>query len=301
MRLRGVFAVVATPFNTEGCVDEGALRRVVQFCLQCGVHGLVWPAVAGEFYSLSDDERKRFIRVVIDETSGRVPVVAGTSGCSTAAAVALTEDAGEAGADAVMVLPPYVVHDDEQGILRYLAETCRAAAGNPVILQSTGPPLGQSLSPSVVASLVRRVEGLTHVKVETIPSGHAISGVIAAAGPSLQGVFGGGGGRYLVDEYLRGACGVMPACEYSDVFVAIWNYLETGQLDAARAVFECLLPLLMMQAAFRVTFSKEVLKRRGVLDSVAVRIGAGLALDDFDHRELDALTSRIAPFIRVCL
>ena len=95
MKLRGIFPIVATPFAADGSIDETGLRRVVRFCLDCGVHGLVWPAVASEFYSLADDERKRFLRVVIDETGGRVPVVAGVSGCSVPVAAGFAEDAAD--------------------------------------------------------------------------------------------------------------------------------------------------------------------------------------------------------------
>ena len=80
MRLRGIFPIVAPPFTSAGAVDEAALRGVVAFCLDCGVYGLVWPAVASEFYALSEVERRSGTRVVLEAAAGKVPVVVGVAG-----------------------------------------------------------------------------------------------------------------------------------------------------------------------------------------------------------------------------
>ena len=103
----------------------------------------------------------------------------------------------------------------------------------------------------------------------------------------------------LIEEHRRGACGAMPACEYADLFVTIWDALEAGQIDAARDVFERVLPLLTMQASLRMAFTKAVLKRRGVIDSDRVRISGGLDLDEIDHAEIEALSARIARDLKV--
>lgn len=293
MKLRGIFPIVATPFTEAGALDEDALRRVVAFCLDCGVHGLVWPAVASEFYCLSDAERRRGVRLMLDAVDGRVPVVVGVSASHWQLAAELAEDAVSAGASALMAVPPYVVKDTLPGVRRYYEAICRAARGRGVILQNAPPPLGQAFSPSVVTSLVRGVPGITYVKEENLPSGHAVSVILADAPPGLEGVFGGGGGRQLIEEHRRGVCGAMPACEYADVFVTLWEALEAGRTGEARDRFERLLPLLMIEGVLRMAFTKEVLRRRGVIGCARVRVSGGLELDETDHAELDALSERI--------
>ena len=299
MALRGILPIVATPFGSEGELDESALARVVDFCLDCGAHGLVWPAVASEFYALSEEERRRGVRVVLGAAAGRVPFVAGVAASSSQLAAALTEDAITAGASAVMTLPPYVVKESAAGVRRYFKSICEAAQGRDVILQNAPPPLGQGFPPQVVLALVEETPGITYVKEETVTSGHALSSILAQPPSRLQGVFGGGGGRAIIEEYHRGACGAMPACEYTDVFVTLWDVLEDRRLDEARALFERVLPLLSMQAVLRMAFTKAVLARRGVLDSQVVRISGGLELDETDRAELEALSTRIVGDLRV--
>ena len=74
---------------------------------------------------------------------------------------------------------------------------------------------------------------------------------------------GGVGGRYLLDEYRRGACGTMPACEVTDAHVAVWNALESGDQAESRRLFRELLPLLNIEAMYSFVVYKEVLYRRG--------------------------------------
>ena len=67
---------------------------------------------------------------------------------------------------------------------------------------------------------------------------------LAAAGDACKGVFGGQGGIYFIDEYHRGACGNMPACQATEAHVALWNMLEAGDETGARRLYNRLLPLI---------------------------------------------------------
>ena len=87
---RGIFAIVVTPFTDELELDEAALRRQIGFCIEAGAAGLVGPANAGEFAAMSDEERQRWIRIVVEEADGRVPVVAATTHGHRVPAVALS-------------------------------------------------------------------------------------------------------------------------------------------------------------------------------------------------------------------
>ena len=75
---RGIFVIVGTPYTENYELDEASLRKEIRFCLDAGVSGLVGPAFASEFMVLSDEERKRWIEIVVGEAAGQVPVVATT-------------------------------------------------------------------------------------------------------------------------------------------------------------------------------------------------------------------------------
>lgn len=293
VEFRGVFSIPVTPFQDNGDVDEAALQRCVEFCIEAGAHGLVSPVNASEFVALSDDERRRVAEVVVEIAAHRLPVVIGVSGTSAWHAARFARHAQQIGADAVIAMPPYVRKASSDEIVEYF----RAIAANaelPVFIQNYQAPIGTPMSATFMARLVQEIDGVEYVKEETLPAGHVISEVLELGGPRLRGVMGGMAGRFLLDEYRRGACGTMPACEVTDVHVALWNALEAGEEDRARSIYNRLLPLLNIEWLYGASVYKEVLRRRGVLTSGKLR-GPGLhTLDAFDHRELDAILADVS-------
>jgi dihydrodipicolinate synthase/N-acetylneuraminate lyase len=294
MPMRGVFTIPVTPFDATGDLDEGDLRRGVSFCLDAGAHGLMAPVNASEFTALTDEERRRVAEVIVETADRRVPVVIGVSGASAHHAAGFARHARKIGADAVIAMPPYVRKASPEGITDYY-RTVAGAAELPVFIQNYAAPVGTPLSPTTLARLVAEIDGVQYVKEETLPAGHAMSALLRLAGPRLKGVMGGMAGRFLLDEYRRGACGTMPACEVTDVHVALWTALEAGGGTEARRIFNRLLPLLNLEWLYGAVVYKEVLRRRGILKTAAVR-GPGLfALDRDDHRELDAILADLGP------
>lgn len=292
-RLRGVFAIPVTPFDQSGEIEVSALRRCVGFCLEAGVHGLVAPVNASEFTSLSDDERRRMAEVVVEAVAHRVPVVVGVSGTSAQHAAIFCRHARQIAADAVIAMPPYVRKAEPEEIVEYFRVVARTAE-LPVFIQNYQAPIGTPLSPAFMARIVQEVDGVEYVKEETLPAGHVITEVRRLAGPRLKGVMGGMAGRFLMDEHRRGVCGTMPACEVADVHVALWNALQAGNEAHARSIYNRLLPLLNLEWLYGAAVYKEVLRRRGILDSAAVR-GPGLVrLDEFDHQELDEILADVS-------
>jgi 4-hydroxy-tetrahydrodipicolinate synthase len=293
MMMRGVFTIPVTPFNESRELDEASLHQCVAFCVKAGAHGLVAPVNASEFTALTDDERRRVAEIVVETAAGRVPVVVGVSGSSAQHASVFARHARKIGADAVIAMPPYVRKASPEEITEYF----RVVAGTaqlPVFIQNYQAPVGTPLSPAFMARLVAEIDGIEYVKEETLPAGHAMTEVLRLAGPRLKGVMGGMAGRFLMDEYRRGACGTMPACEVTDVHVALWTTLEAGDEPNARRIFNRLLPLLNLEWLYGAVVYKEVLRRRGILERATVR-GPGLfTLDANDHLELDAILADVS-------
>lgn len=290
--MRGVYAIPVTPFTSSDEVDVPSLRRCVQFCLDAGVHGLVAPVNASEFSSLTDEERLRVAEVVVETTAHRVPVVIGVSGISDRHAALFSRHARKIGAEAVIAMPPYVRKAAGNEVVEYF-RVVAGAAELPVFIQNFQAPVGTPLSAALMARIVREVDGVEYVKEETMPAGHVMTEVLALAGPRLKGVMGGMAGRFLMDEYRRGACGTMPACEVADVHVQLWNALEAGDEPRARGIYNRLLPLLNIEFMYSVSVYKEVLRRRGILECAAVRAAGAYPLDEADHRELDCILADV--------
>ena len=293
--LHGIVPILPSIFHADGSLDREGFARVVRYVLGAGAHGVAFPALASEFYALSDDERVALTEVVVHEVGGAVPVVGTATAASPQAALALAQRVAAAGVDALMVMPPYVVRDPAPAVAA-LFERIAAAVDVPLVIQNAPPPLGSAFGTDVVKGLLRRVPAVRYVKEENTPGGQRITQLLTDPPPSLAGVFGGAGGRYIMDELARGAIGAMPACELTEVHVRIYERFRAGDVAGARALYDRTLPLLTFQAVFRMDMTKEVLRRRGLIGAAHVRVGA-VPLDSGDHAELDALLAGAADLL----
>lgn len=297
--LSGILPVMQIPFvpaQSLDRIDDDALRREVEFCIRCGAHGLVIPALASEFMVLTDSERRQVVTSTVEQVAGRVPVVANVAAPSPQAALAFAQHAREAGAAAVMALPPYVRKPTIDGVMMYYAAIAEAAQ-LPVIVQNAPPPFGVSLPTPVVLRLVEEIPLVTYIKEERLPPTRNIGDVIAGAPPKLQGVFGGMAGMHLPNELARGVIGSMPSAAVCDVLVAIFNAWQAGDTARARAIHQQILPLLALEMSAWMAVSKEVLYRRGVFTSTLMRDPEFLPLDAGDLAEIDALWPQISSLL----
>jgi dihydrodipicolinate synthase/N-acetylneuraminate lyase len=281
---RGVFSILCTPFHADGSLDWPSLAREVDFCLEAGAHGVVCNVNASESWTLSDEERRGVAENTVKHVGGHIPIIVGVSAGSLEVSALFARHAQEVGADAVMAMPPPSRMGSPVDPRRFY-EGLASAVDLPVVIQNHDAPLGTRMSPELVSSLINNVRGVDWIKEETVPSGQAISRELDLCSHKLRGIMGGLAGRYLLDEFRRGAAGTMPACESTDIHAMIWNLLETGRTDEARAVFDRLLPLLNYEAVSSGVY-KTVLHWRGVLETDYLRSVSGNPLDGADRHEL---------------
>jgi 4-hydroxy-tetrahydrodipicolinate synthase len=134
-RFYGSITPLPTPFTEGGAeVDTAALRRLVEFQVANGSHGLSSTGTTGEPTSLSFEERKLVIRTVIEAASGRLPVLAGTGSNWTEESVELSRYAREVGADGILAVAPYHVKPSQQGLFEHYTRIARAVEGLPMML-----------------------------------------------------------------------------------------------------------------------------------------------------------------------
>lgn len=288
--MKGVFPILVTPFDDRSRVDEESLRRLVESTIGAGVHGL-GVALGSEVFRLSEAERLQVTRSVVDQARGRVPVVINTGAQGTDLAVLYSRTTEEAGADALMVMPPSFVPAGPEEIREYF-RAISDAVGIPIFIQDAG-------SPPVPASLARQIaaesERVRYIKVESTPLPQRVAEAVAQAGDLLT-VFGGAGGDHLIAELRCGSQGTMPSCSQPEAFVEVWNRCQSGDEEDARAVFDRkIAPVNRIAArgwnAFYHTH-KEILRRRGVIRSAKVR-GPIAPLDAASARELQGVIDEL--------
>jgi 4-hydroxy-tetrahydrodipicolinate synthase len=289
--LSGVLPILPTIFTASGAIDEAGTRRVVDYIVGAGARGIVFPGLASEYDTLTRDERLHLTQLLGEWIGGRVPFVVGASAPSTDDAIAYAAAGARAGATASMILTPKTFADDPAG-MRDFYRAVHDGCGIDIMLQNAPAPMGIGLSLEKVAELAKAVDGIRYVKEEAPPSGQRITRLSELAGDSLRAVFGGAGARYVIDELLRGAKGTMPACEITELHVAMFDRFERGDEAGARDLFERTLPLLNMQAIFRWRLTKAILQRRGLIESTFVR-APGPEFDRYDWMEFNALVARL--------
>ncbi|BAQ17390.1 dihydrodipicolinate synthase [Methyloceanibacter caenitepidi] len=161
---QGSITALITPFK-DGSVDEAAFRKLVEWQIDQGTHGLVPCGTTGESPTLDHDEHRRVIELCIEAAAGRVPVIAGTGSNSTAEAVELTRHAKAAGADGALVVTPYYNKPTQEGLYLHY-EAVNAAADIPIVIYNIP---GRSIVDMSVETMARlfKLKNIVGVKDAT--------------------------------------------------------------------------------------------------------------------------------------
>jgi len=293
--MHGVFPILITPFDEHAQLDEDSLRRLVEFNLAAGVHGL-GVALGSEIFKLSEAERDQVTRIVVDQARGRVPVVVNTGAAGTELAVFYSRTAERNGADALMVMPPAFMPAGPDEVREYF-RAISDAVGIPIFIQDTpSAPVSAGLAHQVA----EECRWVRYIKVESLPITTRVADMVAQAGDRLV-VFGGAGGSYFIEELRRGSAGTMPFCSQPEAFVEVWNLYQRRDERAARALFDrTIAPVNRIAAQTTGIFyqvHKEILRQRGVIRTAKVRSPAP-SVDELTRGELQQVIDELYPEAR---
>jgi 4-hydroxy-tetrahydrodipicolinate synthase len=285
----GVYPILNTAFHDDGSLDLDSQLRLVDYLLEAGAHGLGLFGNASEGYAISGAERTRLMREISRHVNGRVPLIVSSGHTGTDVAVEISIEARDLGATALMVLPPYYLKTDGEGLIHYFGEIARGC-GLPIMVQDA-PVMTQVAMPArLLAQMSHKIAQVQLIKVEAPPTAPKIT-ALRDAGCSAT-LFGGLNGQFFIEEYERGSRGVMPGSDLIPEFVAIWNALEKGDRETAWAIFVHVLPLIRfdLQPGLGVSAMKHNLVARGILKSTRVRHPTA-TLDERAVEELTRLRS----------
>ncbi|KAL3442328.1 hypothetical protein BJX65DRAFT_321563 [Aspergillus insuetus] len=151
--LHGILVALITPFTDDKtAIDEARLESHINRLIAAGIHGLVPGGSTGEFTTMTLAERKQLTELCVKYAAGRIPVVAGTGATSTAEAVELAVHAKQAGAAAVMVVPPFYDPVNLEQLTEMFAEI-HSSSGLPIMYYNIPSASGLTLSPTEIAGL----------------------------------------------------------------------------------------------------------------------------------------------------
>jgi 4-hydroxy-tetrahydrodipicolinate synthase len=272
--LQGLMPILATPFDESGALDRAGLRRLVEFELASGVDGVAVFGMASEGFALTTDERRTILDDVVEIVGGRVPVIAGVNGTSTATSIEQALLAEQGGADALMVLPPFMVKPPAASLVEFYGDVA-AATSLSVMVQDAPGVTGVVMPPALIAEIAR-LDGVDSVKVEAPPTAPKVGAVVHAIDDPAFAVLGGQNAQFCLEEYARGAVGTMPACEFPDLLGPVLADFVAGRVEEARAGFRRMLPLVLigLQGGIAWAVHKEILVARGIIEHATVRYPA---------------------------
>ena len=289
-RMTGVYPILVTPFDEQSRIDEESVRRLIDYNLEAGVHGL-GIAMGSEVLKLTEAERDRLTRVVVDQVNGRVPVVVNTGGPATDVAVSYSRRAQDLGANALMCQPPTLSPPSPSEVRAYF-KAISDAVQIPIFIQDTATA---HVSASLARQIAEESENVRYTKVESGPPAKMVADNVRVADHLLT-VFGGAGATYLIEEMRRGSQGTMPWPTMPRELVEIWNRVRVGDEAGAWTVFyRALVPIGRLAASGMngaLAIQKEILRRKGVIKTSIVR-GPADPLDEDTVKDLDAVCAAL--------
>jgi 4-hydroxy-tetrahydrodipicolinate synthase len=160
---RGLYTAIVTPFTINENVDEGALKKLIDFNLAGGVDGIVPCGTTGESPTLTHDEHDRVIELTVEHVNGRAKVLAGTGSNSTREAIRLSKHARKAGADALLLVTPYYNKPTQEGMYRHFREIAESVS-LPSIIYNIKGRTGINLETDTLVRLMTDCANIVGVK-----------------------------------------------------------------------------------------------------------------------------------------
>jgi dihydrodipicolinate synthase/N-acetylneuraminate lyase len=271
--LTGVLPVAPTVFHENEDLDLEGQRRIVDFLVDARADGVCILANYSEQFSLTDDERNRIVDATVSQADGRIPVVVTASHYSARVAAERARQAEAAGAQLVMLMPPFfgaTMSVPEHSVLEYFK---RVTDGLSIDLMIQDAPLSTTpMSVQLLARLATEVPRIRYAKIEMPRASEKIRSLISSAGAELPGVFDGEEGVTAIPDLHAGAVGTMSSCLVPEVLGDVVRLFRSGQVEAATTKWEAVLPLIHFEnRQCGLTASKVLLAAGGVIASDRVR------------------------------
>jgi len=289
----GIFVIMQTPFLQSLEIDEESLRRESDFLARGRVHGIVWPAGAGETASLSFRERMKYSEAVVKEAKGRTTVLIGVHGVNKFEAMEYARHAEKIGADGLHALGPSDGTSDQEILTDYFAAIA-SVSGLPMSIQVSTA----GMTTDFLLKLADKLPTVRILKLEGSNVPHDVTKVIKERKRTLIPSTGGGA-MNLINEMERGSGGTMAGAGFADIQAEIWDLFHAGRKLEAESLFMKFLLSAVLERRTTYVLQKEILRRRGVFRTVVMRNTRRLEMDDGDLKELDRIMELLKPHFRV--
>lgn len=288
--IKGVLPVVHMPYQSDLSIDYATLREEVDYLFATGAQGCTL-ALVSDLLRLTAAERLELPGRLVEFARDRGPVIISVGAESTRQARQFARAAEEAGAAAIMAIPPISQALSESQLQAYF-EGLLEEVELPLLIQDASSYVGRAMSLDFQVRLFQQYPARILFKPEATPLGPCISALRDRTGGQAP-IFEGSGGILLVDSYRRGIRGTIPGVELLDGIVALWKALEAGDDRRAYSLYFpiCALVALQLQGGLDgfIVVERYLMHRRGIFKNQFHRGPLGYRLDAETQAEVDRL------------
>lgn len=230
-KYKGIFAANTTPFKKDGTLDVNGLASEIDYLIKSGIDGFFAGGTYGEGPMMSVDEYADYITIYTKAINGRVPVIAQIGSTSLAQAIKQAESAETANVDALAAIPPYYYPHDENAILDFYQDLCKATS-LPLFIYNNPWRSGNKISPSLLGKLAKipRVIGMK----DSSDSLQEFCKYKITAGPEFNLFIGND--DMTLGAFIMGAQGgiIVLAGLFPDIYTEMYKAFKAGNIEKAK-------------------------------------------------------------------
>lgn len=264
----GVFPAVTTKFDDSFKIDFKAVQNHTNAQIEAGVHGIILCGSLGESGTLTTEEKHDLLRATLEVVNRKVPVMICVAERTTAAATDFVQKADKIGADGYMVLPPMQYVSDSRETMTYL-RTVAAATNQPIMIYNNPVAYGVDVTPQMFAELADEAKFVA-IK-ESSDNVRRITDIVNLVGDRYQ-IFTGVD-NIAMESLILGACGWVAGlvCAFPRETVAIYELVQRGRIEEARAIYRWFMPLLHLDVSTKLVQNIKLAEAMVGLGSETVR------------------------------
>lgn len=295
-KIRGTFTLASMTFRENGDVDYNAFERLVSHLVRTCAEGVGLYGMVSEFHKLTDYEKTALTSIFLGVLKGSPATsLLSVTDWSTDVAVRKAREYQRLGADTLMLLPPFYFSPALDEVRNHMTSVLEAV-DIPVVIQYAPQATGHVLPMEELVAMADRYPNAAF-KIEYKPARDYLRQFLELK-PDMK-ILTGYAGLEMIDLYRIGVSGVMPACAYTEVYVAIHAAVVTGDLAKAQALYGMLEPYLvkwMQTPESLLAIEKEILVRRGIIGCSYCR-RPSYHLTAANHQDIDRFLIEFAPYL----
>ena len=241
-RLKGIFPIIYCFFNKNNTLDKKLILEEIELIKKIGSNGIASLGLATEVNKLSFNEKKFIIELVAENCVGSIPAAVTIQGSSLHEYIKLIDVAKNNQADWIILQPLIKKNTTDKDCYNFFKKLIPYAGDTIVGIQNAKEYLGVGLKSKDIIKLYKTYDNFRAIKGES--SAALIQSEISKYPKDLR-VFNGRGGQEIIDNFIVGCRGIVPALENADNFIKIYKYIQNKKFDNAHKEYMKILPSIV--------------------------------------------------------